>query len=126
MLTSLIPQVYQGALSPDALDVAVGQYDPADPDPSTATAAAIAVRAPNGEEFSWTASLTATPGTLPIHVTHPWVATDLTQKGDYSVVVELTLPGGVYRTAPRVFRVVDEFNASGPARGICRVTTVLA
>jgi len=236
MLTSLVPFVYLGALAPERLEIDVGQYDPTDPDPSTALSATLTIQLPDGEEvsgvaatvpataasalssntapfaladgmilnvsfnggspvsvtfhagsfvdithataaevvavlaaaflaasvpataavagsavristttngqtssltfttgsalavlgFSGTSSGAGTPVPGSLSLVHAWTSTDLPMLGEYTVFASLTLPGGVYRTAPRPFRCVSQFDTQGPARGPCKVSTVLA
>ena len=129
MLLSVIPVVYLGAQAPEQLEIDLHQSDPGDPDPSAALSATLTLRAPNGVETPGLTLTGAPPGSPVVgslSLVHPWALSDLPMPGDYTVFAVVTLPGGVYRTAPRAVRCLGQFDDGGPPRGPCRVRTVLA
>ena len=94
--------VYQGAVSPEALSIAVTSTDY---DLSAVTAATLRVRLPDSSVETWTASVTgATVSALSL--THIFVIGDTSQLGIYAVSGTLAVPGGTLRTLETSFLVV--------------------
>jgi len=94
--------VYQGAVSPEALAIAVTSTDY---DLSAVISATLRVRLPDASVETWDAAVTdATAAALTL--THVFVAGNTDQLGIYSVSGSLAVPGGTLRTLETSFLVV--------------------
>ena len=94
--------VYQGAVSPEALSIAVTSTDY---DLSAVTAATLRVRLPDSSVETWSATVTgATVAALSL--THIFGAGDTSQLGIYAVSGSLAVPGGTLRTLETNFLVI--------------------
>jgi len=94
--------VYQGAVSPEALVIAVTSTDY---DLSAVTSATLRVRLPDSSVETWSAAVTgATVSALSL--THVFAAGNTDQLGIYSVSGILAVPGGTLRTLETNFLVV--------------------
>lgn len=100
--------VYQGVVAPDALRVRIEQGE-SGYDLTTVTDAAIIVRLPDGTVVTWPASIEGTPAPAELNVVHTFAPSDTAQLGTHRYFVELTVPGGVTRTEPQSFEVVNAF-----------------
>jgi len=94
--------VYQGAVSPEALSIAVTSTDY---DLSAVTAATLRVRLPDSSVETWTASVTSATQTA-LSLTHVFAAGNTDQLGIYAVSGTLAVPGGTLRTLEASFLVV--------------------
>lgn len=112
---SLRPVAYVGAVAPEGVAVTVGQGE-SGIDLTTATAASMLVKLPDGTETTWTAVLSGATS-LSVVATHTFAAGDLTQRGRYVVVVALTVPGGTIRTRPKILTVLSQYAVDDPVVG---------
>lgn len=94
--------VYQDAVSPEALSVAVTSTDY---DLSLVSGATLRVRLPDASVETWSAAVSsATSASLSL--THVFGAGDTSQLGIYAVSGSLAVPGGTLRTLETNFLVI--------------------
>ncbi len=97
--------VYVGALAPERVEVTIANADLASAplDLSTVTAVNLDVRTPS-QRFTWALTITAQSSTQIVGY-HEFAAGDVGGAGDYKVIANLTVPGGVRRAGPTVLKV---------------------
>lgn len=113
VLTSVLSKVYQGALSPEALQMHVRQEN-SNLDLTTVTAVTLSVKQPDGVEVTWGATIAAGPTPPAATPTDLWIvygflAGDVDKVGEYSAFANLTTGSGVIRSAPSSFEVEPKF-----------------
>lgn len=99
--------VYRSPRAPEAFFEIVNQDDTG-LDMTTVTAATYSVKDPLGIHYTWDCIL-INQSTANVTVVHPFVSGDLDITGDYEIFANLTIPGGVVRTVPKQFTVVEEY-----------------
>jgi hypothetical protein len=94
--------VYQNAVSPEALSVAVTSTDY---NLSAVSGATLRVRLPDASVETWSATVTGA-AVSSLTLTHIFVNGDTSQLGIYAVSGTLAVPGGTLRTLETNFLVI--------------------
>lgn len=97
--------VYVGALAPERVVVTIDNAELASSplDLSTVTAVALDVRAPS-QRFVWALTITSQTSTRIVGY-HDFAEGDVGEAGNYKIMAQMTVPGGVRRAGPSVLEV---------------------
>ena len=93
--------VQAGAQAPERFQIQVAAA-PGDTEPldlTTVSAASLRVTGPDGQAVTWSCT-TVSVTSLLLVLEHVFAASDVGARGQYSIVVQLTVPTGVRRTGP--------------------------
>ncbi len=104
------PYTYVGARPTESFVFVVAQA-PGGPDLSAVTGAFISVQYPDDTVHSWDAVISAQSATG-LTLTHLFQAGNVDIVGDYVARAVMQVSGGVIRSAPKPFSVIDQFQLS--------------